>query len=315
MRARINTILIIFTTCFVGNAYSDVTVEDITAEKLGLSEEDFVSPELAKKVALFRCLSYYRFWGKLQNGISVIIEPWVIEFPYKSKRPLGLYSVIITAGEKRPRSYGELVSRARDLYTRYGSVKVNEDGTFEIVFDRDAYDDHYSWFNPDEIYASFYVPINKSYDDYCDEGSWAAPNHSVTHFPYMEEVARTVLGCEEVKCLGYYGPNAIMVIKMGNDNGEVVYLEWKERTRTGWTGEYWAGEERVSDMEHNLSRNIEPIYEDNLFDKEVGPSQTGTWDFIDGAINSFDVYPDNAELLIDEYVKFREGKVRDLNVE
>jgi hypothetical protein len=275
-----------------------IPLEGITAADVGLPEEDFVTPELAKKAMI---KDYCRNIPESANeGISVIVEPWIIESLDNHPQPLGFYSVTITAGPNRPREFEEMIGRSRELYEECGSVTVNDDGTFSVTKDKEVYRNYYSFFNPDETYRTRFIPVNKNYNQTNYPCIFSdTPSLFVFEYPYMEAVAKEVLHTGEVNCVGYFMfyDSRYMAAFRSAESGETVYINPGGRYRVD-----------VSDFDEMVSGLRRLKGDVDVFSHEYGPNKIGYWDFLDQKISDVEAIPPDPGLLINEFADFHDEK-------
>jgi hypothetical protein len=263
--------------------------EGITALDLGLSEDDFVTPELAKKVAIYESL--LDIPDGADEGISIIIEPYIVNCLHFYAEPMAFYSVIITGGSDRPRTYEELIDRAKELCTDEDSVIVNGDGTWDYTPSRYSMD-----FRTPERRAGYFsclVSANKNHNDL----TWPAigygkPSKFNRLYPYAEEVAKTVLDSKDVSAQGFVkGYNGDMYIVFVNrDNTTAVVGIVGGRPLKYYTGEYPLKTAFL--IENQPVEPQEPLRE---FDYKNRPKNIGLWERIDDVISDPDSLPSDPQ--------------------
>ena len=118
----IRNIICVVALAALGTAWvhAAVPVEGLTAEKVGIPAEDFVTPEEAKEVAV----KYFNDFGgviELASESQTLILPWVIEDwnKYEPEIFMGYYEITVFNGTNRFESYEELEKIISDYVTRF----------------------------------------------------------------------------------------------------------------------------------------------------------------------------------------------------
>jgi hypothetical protein len=144
------------------NSFAAVPVENLTAEKLGIPAEDFISPEEAKKIA-----------APLRDPLAgdyvvenAIIFPWLIESRdnYEPEIIMGFYEVTVYSGKERYATYDALDAKVEEYLRSTDPLVYVRDGAWHVeprdLLSRD--DLTHELFGDADV-VTYWVPINKKF--------------------------------------------------------------------------------------------------------------------------------------------------------
>lgn len=144
-------------------AWGAIPVEGLTAEKVGIPAEDFITPEEAKEVAV----KYFNHFGcGLERPASegqTIIVPWVIEDwnKYEPEIFMGYYEITVYNGTKRFNSYEELEKIISDYVTRFVPEITVEGNELRYPYELGTRDGLTPELFGDADVATYWVRINR----------------------------------------------------------------------------------------------------------------------------------------------------------
>ncbi len=207
-----------------GITLAAVPVENLTAEKLGIPAEDFISPETAKKIA-----------APLRDPLAgdyvvenAIIFPWLIESwdDYEPEIVMGFYEITVYSGEKRYATYDALNAKVEEYLRSVEPLIYVRDGEWHVE-PRDllSRDDLTRELFGDSDVVTYWVPINKKYGQ--KRSSWfdSAVGWNTLMLHICSTVASEVApGLNPVyeKTISFSGAVQFMVFRA---NGEEIFIQ------------------------------------------------------------------------------------------
>jgi len=261
-------------------AIGAIAVDGITAEKVGVPTEDFVTPEEAKAIAV----KYFNKFGGVEKAATegqAIILPWVIEDwnKYEPEVFMGYYEITVYNGDKRLESYKDLEKIISDYVSQFtGEITIDRN---EIRYPHEllAREGLTAELFGDADVRTYWVRVNRAHPAVIEPAYDTAIGSGFV----TPEIGRQVLD----RLFGFEGPEYERTVLFGIINifdifraeGKVVYLQFGDKANVtrvfndaGGFKEYLEAERSVIDTERLRNRKrwdpFKRVDEDGFYDSE-----------------------------------------------